>query len=250
MRPRYRTVIGIALVLAAIAAAAPAFADEVTKNYVSKVLESFDQPGKITWEVRSSDGTRGPKGLPEMAYVEAWPDQVYGSNKEKAALGAMALHAGCIRKAYNFIEIVPVDTSKKDADGRTEIKPIPIPGRVQMIDLWVWGANYNFWLDVHLQDYRGVDHVLHLGSLQYAGWRNLSVTIPGAIPQASPYIPRFRGLVITKLVLWTRPDAPVDGFYVFLDDLKVLTDLFETRFDGDELADPDYLNALWSAGKK
>jgi hypothetical protein len=37
---------------------------------------------------------------------------------------------------------------------------------------------------------------------------------------------------------------------MFLDDLKVLTDLFETRFDGDELADPDYLNELWSAGKQ
>jgi hypothetical protein len=37
---------------------------------------------------------------------------------------------------------------------------------------------------------------------------------------------------------------------VFLDDLKVLTDLFETRFDGDELADPDNLNKLWASGKK
>jgi hypothetical protein len=249
MRPRYRAMIGTALALAAIIAAAPAVADEVTRNYVSKVLESFDQPGKITWMVRSSDAAP-PQGIPEFTYIQAWPDQVYGSNKEKADLRSMAIHGKFNRKAYNYLEIVPVDPSKKGADGLPEPKPIPIPGRVQLIDLWVWGSSYNYWLDIHLQDYRGVDHVLQLGSLQYAGWRNLSVTVPGSIPQASPYIPRFRGLVITKLVLWTRPDAPVDGFYVFLDDLKVLTDLFETRFDGDELADPDYLNALWSAGKK
>jgi hypothetical protein len=241
--------IGIALALAAIVAAAPAVADEFTRNYVSKVLESFDRPGKITWEVRSSD-VKPPDKIPEFTFIKVWPDQVYGSNKENAELWSMAVHAGFNRKAYNYIEIIPVDPSKKDAQGRPEMKPLAIPGRVQMIDLWVWGANYNYWLDVHLQDYRGVDHVLHLGSLQYAGWRNLSVTVPGSIPQASPYIPRLRGLVITKLVLWTRPDAPVDGFYVFLDDLKVLTDLFETRFDGDELADPDYLNELWSAGKQ
>ena len=249
MRPRYRAMIGMALALAAIVAAAPAFADESTRNFVSKVLESFDRPGTITWDVRSSDKDPPPQ-VPEMTFVKAWPDQVYGSNKEKTELWSMAVHAGFNRKAYNYIEIVPVDPSKKGEDGLLEPKPIKIPGRVQLIDLWVWGANYNYWLDLHLQDYRGVDHVLHLGSLQYAGWRNLSVTIPGSIPQASPYIPRLRGLVITKLVLWTRPDAPVDGFYVFLDDLKVLTDLFETRFDGDELADPDYLNELWSAGKK
>ena len=249
MRPRYRAMIGMALALAAIVAAAPAVADESTRNYISKVLESFDRPGKITWVVRSSD-VKPPEKIPEFTFIKVWPDQVYGSNKENAELWSMAIHAGFNRRAYNYIEIIPVDPSKKDAEGRPEPKPIQIPGRVQMIDLWVWGANYNYWLDVHLQDYRGVAHVLHLGSLQYAGWRNLSVTIPGSIPQASPYIPRLRGLVITKLVLWTRPDAPVDGFYVFLDDLKVLTDLFETRFDGDELADPDYLNKLWSAGKQ
>jgi hypothetical protein len=249
MRPRYRAMIGMALALAAIVAAAPAVADEFTRNYVSKVLESFDRPGKITWVVRSSD-VKPPDKIPEFTFIKVWPDQVYGTNKENAELWSMAIHGGFNRKAYNYIEIVPVDPSKKGPDGLPEPKPIQIPGRVQMIDLWVWGANYNYWLDVHLQDYRGVDHVLHLGSLQFAGWRNLSVTVPGSIPQASPYIPRLRGLVITKLVLWTRPDAPVDGFYMFLDDLKVLTDLFETRFDGDELADPDYLNELWSAGKQ
>jgi len=250
MRPRYRAVIGAVLALAAIVATVPAFADEFQKNYISEKLETFDQPGKITWMVRSSDGDRTPKGLPDLQYVRTWPSQVYGSNKQNAELWAMAVRGGFNRKAYNYIEIVPVDASKKGKDGLPEPKPIPIPGRVQMIDLWAWGSNYNFWLDLHLQDYRGVDHVLPFGSLQYAGWRNLSVTVPGSIPQASPYIPRLRGLVITKLVLWTRPDAPVDGFYVFLDDLKVLTDLWETRFDGDELADADYLNKLWSAGKK
>jgi hypothetical protein len=239
----------MALALAALVAAAPAVADEFTKNLVSKVLDSFDRPGTITWEVRSSD-VKPPEKIPAFTFVKAWPDQVYGANKENAALYSMAIHAKFNRRAYNYVEIIPVDPSKKDADGRTEPKPIPIPGRVQLIDLWVWGSNYNYWLDVHLQDFRGVDHVLHLGSLQYTGWRNLSVAVPGSIPQSSPYLPRLRRLVITKLVLWTRPDAPVDGFYVFLDDLKVLTDLAETRFDGDELADPAYLNELWAAGKQ
>ncbi len=248
MRPRYRVVIGTAVALLAIVAASPVFADEGTQNLVSKMLESFDKPGTITWSVRGSDV--GETKLPEYSYVKTWPEQVYGSNKEKADLWAFAIHGGFNRKAYNYIEIIPVDPSKKGADGLPEPKPISIPGRVQGIDLWVWGSNYNFWLDIHLQDFRGIDHVLHLGSLRYAGWRNLSVSVPGSIPQASPYIPRYRGLVITKLVMWTRPEEPVDGFYVFLDDLKVLTDLFESRFDGDELADPDTLNELWSAGKK
>lgn len=248
MRPRYRVVIGTAIALLAIVAASPVLADEVMQNLVSKMLESYDKPGTITWSVRGSDA--GETELPEFSYVRTWPEQVYGNNKEKADLWALAIHGAFNRKAYNYLEIVPVDPTKKGVDGLPEPKPIPIPGRAQAIDLWAWGSNYNYWLDIHLQDYRGVDHVLHLGSLRYMGWRNLKVSVPGSIPQASAYLPRFRGLVITKLVMWTRPEESVDGFYLFIDDLKVITDLFETRFDGDELADPDYLNELWSAGKK
>ena len=109
---------------------------------------------------------------------------------------------------------------------------------MQALDLWVWGANYNYTMDVHLRDFEGMDRVLHLGSLMFAGWKNLAVAITGNIPQSRRYIPRFQALELTKLVIWTHPTEKVDDFYVFLDEIKVLTDLFETRFDGDDLADP------------
>jgi hypothetical protein len=48
----------------------------------------------------------------------------------------------------------------------------------------------------------------------------------------------------------TAPDEKVDDFYFFVDELNVLTDLSVTRFDGEELADPDTLNALWQQGNK
>jgi hypothetical protein len=39
----------------------------------------------------------------------------------------------------------------------------------------------------------------------------------------------------------------VDNFYIYIDQLKVLTDTFESFFDGDELADPDWINDVWSS---
>jgi hypothetical protein len=39
----------------------------------------------------------------------------------------------------------------------------------------------------------------------------------------------------------------VDNFYVYLDQFKVLTDTFESFYDGDELADPDRVQELWSS---
>jgi hypothetical protein len=35
---------------------------------------------------------------------------------------------------------------------------------------------------------------------------------------------------------------------VYLKQLKVLTDTFETMFDGEELADPDMIPEFWATG--
>jgi len=37
---------------------------------------------------------------------------------------------------------------------------------------------------------------------------------------------------------------------VFVDELTILTDTYEQRYDGENLADPDYLNQLWQATSK
>ena len=76
------------------------------------------------------------------------------------------------------------------------------------------------------------------------------MTISTSIPQARRYIPRYAGLELTKIVLWTAPDEKVDDFYFFMDEINVLTDLFETRFDGEDLADPDYPEQHLAAGKQ
>ena len=67
-----------------------------------------------------------------------------------------------------------------------------------------------------------------MGSIMFVGWKDLVVTISGAIPQSRKYIPRYAGLELTKLVLWTAPDEKVDDFYFFIDEINVITDLFET----------------------
>jgi hypothetical protein len=51
-------------------------------------------------------------------------------------------------------------------------------------------------------------------------------------------------------VLWTRPSENVDGFHFYLDEIKVLTDLFETSFDGMGLADPDFVRETWGAEQR
>jgi len=41
------------------------------------------------------------------------------------------------------------------------------------------------------------------------------------------------------------PTERVDNFFIYFNQLKVLTDTFETLFDGNDLADPVRVQELW-----
>jgi hypothetical protein len=91
-------------------------------------------------------------------------------------------------------------------------------------------------------------HTLNFGSLGYEGWRNLRIAVPTNIPQIKRVLPRLSALSFVKFRIWTPPTEPVNDFYVYFNYLKVLTDLFEHRYDGEELADPERIQELWAAG--
>ena len=125
---------------------------------------------------------------------------------------------------------------------------IEIPGKVRDMNVWVWGSNRAYSLEVQLRDHRGIIHTLDFGSIRYRGWDNLQVNIPSYIPQEVVYVPQRRGLEVAKFVLWTSPRERVDEFFVYFDELRVTTDTFEEPFDGEELADPEYVEELWDEG--
>ncbi len=220
------------------------FADEATQNLESRIIDSFDDPDGQQWQVMGSKFVT--EGKPLVAYAEAWPEALYGANKDGMDLKVLAINASFDRMGYNFLDIYPV---AEDADGNLVPAPVSLPGRIKVIDLWVWGSNYDYYMDIHLRDYTGVIHVLRLGSLKYTGWKNLKVEVPGYIPQAGGYVTSggyIKNLELVKLVLWTKPTENVAGFNVFIDQIKVLTDTFVSRFDGDNLADPDTIQDIFA----
>jgi hypothetical protein len=221
------------LALAGGAMARPVVLEMVT-------VEDFNDPDGQQWIIRGSKFINSE--YPKKLYVNAYPEALFGKYREDAGdLLSLGVAAAWDRKGYNYVEIIPA----VEGDAGLEPSPLPIRGRVQRLDMWVWGANYNYSIEVHLMDFRGVPHRLYLGELSHQGWQNLSVDIPGAIPQYVRWIPQDRPLTITKFVIWTRPNERVDNFFVYFDELKVLTDVAEDRFDGDDLARPTYVNDLW-----
>jgi len=232
------------LLLLLLAVCMPAAAKPVVLEMVT--LDTFDDPAAQHWAVYGSKFAN--KDFPVMSYVNAFPESLFGRfYADRDKLQALGVRAKWDRKGYNYFELVPVAVGKS---GKIEPSPIPIKGSATRLDLWVWGGNYNYYAEVHVMDYRGVPHVLFLGDLTFQGWKNLSVQIPSYIPQGVKWIPQERPLSVTKIVVWTRPDERVDDFYIYFDELKVLSDVAENRFDGDELAQPSFLDKAWKNAAK
>jgi hypothetical protein len=181
-----------------------------------------------------------------MSYVEAWPMQLFGNNPNNLDLMSLGIWGSFDRRGHNWIDVYPIVTGT-GRDGEPPVAfEIPMPGRIRSLDMWVWGSNHNFQLEAYFRDYQGMIHVLDMGSLAFTGWRNLRISIPERIPQSRRTLPYFAGLHFVKFRIWTAPNERVDNFFVYFNQMQVLTDIFETLFDGNDLSDPENVRALWA----
>jgi len=222
-------------------------ADEQTVNLESKVLESFDGDSGYVWKVSASKfATKTDKDtFPKVAYIAAWPAALQGSNTDNKTFKSLGIWGRFDRMGYNWIDVYPV---AKDGGDNAPPAEIPIPGRVRLLDMWVWSGGFNYYLEAYLRDYKGVVHIITMGDLNFEGWKNLRINVPESVPQSKPTLPKKEPLSLVKFRIWTRPMEKVDDFQIYFDQIKVLTDTYESLFDGDNLADPAKVQQLWNSG--
>ncbi|MGC8764968.1 MAG: flagellar filament outer layer protein FlaA [Brevinematia bacterium] len=221
---------------------------------VSDFGDEKDQTNGVVWKVRfsrfakPSDPTKEMSGWDSNAcnvrYFEAkplgLPQEV--DVRQKWSLGVKAQF---IKKGYNWIELYPAKTDGKsildsqgapNADVEAKLEPLPLVGIIKSLDMWVWGGNYNYWIEFYLLDYKGFLHRIPVGDIKYVGWRNLRTKIPEYIPQAENRVPFLKPLKLQTIKIWAYPDERVDQFYAYFDYLQVQTDVYLERFNGDDLA--------------
>jgi hypothetical protein len=126
-------------------------------------------------------------------------------------------------------------------------RPIPIEGITKTISVWVVGRNYNHKMKIILQDFFGNRFELPLGTLNFQGWKKLSVAIPPQNPDgASGIVQRnyhynsHMGIKILGFKIECDPMEAYGSYYVYLDDLRAVTDLF-----AEDNRDPDDMNDAW-----
>jgi len=221
-----------------------------SQNIQTFVLDSFEEPG--SWRAdfslfaakRYNSGSKKYEMDTEKCtwtnfQHKPWGVVTTGGSKspDDNTGNCLGVKATFDRRGYNWIEVYPVS---KDADGKLVHKPLPMRGKVTGIDLWVWGGNFEYRLELHLRDYLEYTHVIDAGWLNYVGWRNIRLRIPEYIPQGEKYVPAFKVLRLDKFVLVSHPGERPDNFYVFFDHMQIQTDIHVERFDGDELVETGF----------
>jgi hypothetical protein len=231
------------------------FGDENTSQLESIILDSFDGDSGYTWKIQGSKfATKiDDDEFPKLTYAATWPTQIFGQNEDGKELKSLGIWGKFDRRGFNWIDIYPTGSGNAEeggGGGGEEGAPaeIPMPGRSQILDVWVWGSNLSYQLEAYVRDYRGITHVLPMGSIHHTGWKNIKINIPKIIPQGKRVLPRLASLTFVKFRIWTGPTEPVNNFYIYFDQLKLLTDTFETHYDGEELANPKKIQEFWSSG--
>jgi hypothetical protein len=214
-----------------------------SKNVQSFVFDSFEDPG--TWRADFSLFAVKKYNKDTKQYELdkdkcGWTNVIgkpWGLTQETETNRCLAVKASFDRKGYNWIEVYPVG---KDANGNIGRRPMPTKGRVEYIDVWVWGGSFNYRLEVHLLDYLGHKHIIDAGWLNYIGWKSLRLAVPPHLPQTERYIPALKVLKFEKFVILSHPGERPDNFYVYFDRMQIQTDIFLDRFDGDDLIERGY----------
>ena len=126
----------------------------------------------------------------------------------------------------------------------TAVKPLPIEGITKTISVWVAGRNQDHDMYVLVQDYYGHNYELYLGNLGFSGWKQMTLAVPPSpdgehgIVQSSPYYGDRPGLRVIGFRIDCNPMLARGTYYVYFDDLRAVTDLFELQNrDEDDMPD-------------
>lgn len=246
-------------------------------NYKNELLDSFNGEGsgvidlalgdkspKIVWKVAGSQFIE--KDYPRQAYVpKTWPVDALGQfPADPDKLQVLGIKAKFDRFGYNIVELTP---GYENPDKDNEWTPgIVLNGIPKNLSIWVWGGKFDYTMEAHIRDNRGVVHAVDFlfkeknnsavtpelsNSLKFMGWRHMVATIPSYI--GTPDLNRSLNgekIKLLKIVFRSSPNEQIETpFYVYLDELRLLTNNYSLYFDGSDLAKPDKIKEIWDGEK-
>ncbi len=213
-------------------------------NYQTYMVDTFDNTeGEWSWHAVGSKFVTN--GFPILKTFDGMPHAVKVMNEKEEGAKFLGVQVKFNRRGDNWLDIVP----SKQGEKGLEPYEIPFKGNIARLDMWVWGAGYLYELEILVRDCFGRVHTLPVGTLDFKGWKNMSVSIPKSIPQSSKYIGAGKEMKFVAFRVRTRPVEHVEDFYIFIDQFKALTNMYRDSYDGFELATTQFGSAD-NAGNK
>jgi len=123
---------------------------------------------------------------------------------------------------------------------RVEVAPpqeFIIKGKARQVSVWVLGRKYRHTLFAKFRDYKGNTHNIRLGRLDFFGWRKLTASIPGFVPQSTRFSILDKNIRFVSLFVTSDVNEPAGEFYFYVDDLEIRTDKQESLYPGFEVKD-------------
>ncbi|PIE99016.1 MAG: hypothetical protein CR988_00420 [Treponema sp.] len=213
----------------------PVSAQEGDKNYQTYIVDSFDTDSGVEWTWKVGASKFVTEGFPIVKTFDGMPrtlEVMYPDAKEEGSKQYLGVQIKFNRMGDNYFDIYPVKDGKR--------YEIPFKGIISRLDMWVWGADYLYSLEILVRDIEGRVHPLPVGWLNFKGWENLGIKIPTNIKQKSRYVGTSNKFSFVCFRIRTKPTEKVDNFYFFVDELKALTDVFVDSYDGYELVDAKF----------
>ena len=222
---------------------APVFAQPSSRAVETFIVDDFDNKGEKnayqnmagtelwTWGVQTSRFIE--EGFPKKDFVPGQPNSLRVLNRDKnAEPKVLGIKTKFARKGENWFELYP------EVDGKPY--EIPFVGTCTQIDFWVWGANYNYNLEVLVRDADGRVITLKCGKLTFHGWRNVVINVPGYIKQHSRIRSGRTDMTFVGFRIRTDSNEAVDDYVIYFDQLKYTTNTLSNVYDGYALKDADF----------
>jgi hypothetical protein len=163
-------------------------------NSNGKIVNENGQPGEFKTQVSDDNGV---------------------THKNEYVLGVKTYFA---ERGFDRVEVFPPNE-------------YIIRGKAKEVKVWVLGRKFRHTLYIKLRDFRGRIHKIKIGRLDFWGWKELSVIIPGWLPQSASYAILDKNLHFVSFFVESDKFDKPGTFYFYLDQFRVITDLSE--FTGD-----------------
>ncbi len=227
-------VASIAFSQTSIAAPDPTLIGADSANFALRevMVDSFEREG--SWNVKMSPDV----GFISSRFFDGGPDPLAkdptsDGTENPEDFRAFGAKVEFFRRGVNSFYLTPA-------------QPLAIDGVTKTISVWVAGRNQPHTITLLLRDFFGNNFELYMGELSFTGWKKMVVAVPPSpdgtrgIIQDSAYHGLNPGLTVVGFRVDCDPMSASGTYYLYLDDLRAITDLYAF-----ENSDPYDMDDSW-----